>query len=93
MSGIVTTCLSCLAAVDRWCHITACLGGARSRDGIYETTLADNEREAVSDLLGYLENVGRSLKDSVATSPVPRPSLPSDLLRYLADAPGPARRN
>lgn len=59
MSGIVTTCLSCLSAVDRWCHITACLGGGRSRDGIYETTLADNEREAVSDLLGYLENVRR----------------------------------
>lgn len=59
MSGIVTVCLSCFSAVDRWCHITACLGpiGARSRDGIYETTLADNEREAVSDLLGYLENV------------------------------------
>lgn len=59
MSGIATTCLSCLSAVDRWCHITACLGGGRSRDGIYETTLADNEREAVSDLLGYLENVCR----------------------------------
>ncbi|KAJ5943259.1 hypothetical protein N7516_003427 [Penicillium verrucosum] len=58
MSGIATACLSCFSAVDRWCHITACLGpiGARSRDGIYETTLADNEREAVSDLLGYLEN-------------------------------------
>lgn len=60
MSGIVTTCLSCLSAVDRWCHITACLGSGRSRDGIYETTLADNEREAVSDLLGYLENVRRN---------------------------------
>jgi vacuolar protein 8 len=59
MSGIATTCLSCLSAIDRWCHITACLGGGRSRDGIYETTLADNEREAVSDLLGYLENVRR----------------------------------
>lgn len=59
MSGIVTTCLSCLLAVDRWCHITACLGGGRSRDGIYETHLADNEREAVSDLLQYLENVRR----------------------------------
>lgn len=59
MSGIATACLSCFSAVDRWCHITACLGpiGGRSRDGIYETTLADNEREAVSDLLGYLENV------------------------------------
>lgn len=59
MSGIANACLSCFSVVDRWCHITACLGpiGARSRDGIYETTLADNEREAVSDLLGYLENV------------------------------------
>lgn len=65
MSGIVTTCLSCLTAVDRRCHITACLGGARSRDSIYETTLADNEREAVSDLLGYLENVGRKFQHSV----------------------------
>lgn len=59
MSGIANSCVSCLSTVDRWCHITACLGpiGSRSRDGIYETTLADNEREAVSDLLGYLENV------------------------------------
>lgn len=59
MSGIANACLSCLSTVDRWCHITACVGpiGGRSRDGIYETTLADNEREAVSDLLGYLENV------------------------------------
>lgn len=55
MSGIANSCWSCLS----WCHITQCLGpiGGRSRDGIYETTLADNEREAVSDLLGYLENV------------------------------------
>ena len=29
----------------------------RSRDGLYEPALADSEREAVSDLLGYLENV------------------------------------
>lgn len=57
MAGFANACMSCLSAVDRWCHITACLGSARSRDGIYETTLADNEREAVSDLLGYLENV------------------------------------
>lgn len=74
MSGLVTTCLSCLSAVDRWCHITACLGGGRSRDGIYETTLADNEREAVSDLLGYLENVRRHLLHSqllrTAISPI-----------------------
>ncbi|KAJ5140242.1 vacuolar protein 8 [Penicillium atrosanguineum] len=56
MSGIFTTCRSCLSAVDQWCHISACLGAGRSRDGIYEATLADSEREAVSDLLSYLEN-------------------------------------
>ena len=64
MSGIVTTCRSCLSAVDQWCHISACLGGGRSRDGIYEATLADNEREAVSDLLSYLENVRLHFENS-----------------------------
>lgn len=29
----------------------------RSRDGPYEQVLADSEREAVADLLQYLENV------------------------------------
>ncbi|EER25129.1 Vacuolar protein 8, putative [Coccidioides posadasii C735 delta SOWgp] len=33
----------------------SCLTG-RSRDGLYEPILADNEREAVADLLQYLEN-------------------------------------
>lgn len=28
----------------------------RSRDGLYEPALADSEREAVADLLQYLEN-------------------------------------
>ncbi|KAJ5152181.1 Vacuolar protein 8 [Penicillium capsulatum] len=56
MSGITATCRSCFSAVDRWCHITACLGAGRSREDIYESTLADDEREAVSDLLSYLEN-------------------------------------
>ena len=77
MSGIVTTCLSCLSAVDRWCHITACLGGGRSRDGIYETTLADNEREAVSDLLGYLENVGFHLTPLPSIRSALQPFFPS----------------
>lgn len=71
MSGLATTCWSCLSAVDRWCHITACLGAGRSREDIYETTLADNEREAVSDLLGYLENVrGRGRRGCLVTPPV-----------------------
>lgn len=29
----------------------------RPRDGLYEPALADTEREAVADLLQYLENV------------------------------------
>lgn len=29
----------------------------RPKDGLYEPALADNEREAVADLLQYLENV------------------------------------
>jgi hypothetical protein len=33
----------------------------RSRDGLYEPVLADSEREAVADLLQYLENVGTHL--------------------------------
>jgi len=30
---------------------------ARSRDSLYDPVLADSEREAVADLLGFLENV------------------------------------
>ena len=32
----------------------------KSKDGLYEPALADSEREAVADLLQYLENVKRS---------------------------------
>ena len=35
-------------------------GTGRSKDGLYEPALADSEREAVADLLQYLENVRRS---------------------------------
>ncbi|KAL1986472.1 hypothetical protein VTN96DRAFT_6231 [Rasamsonia emersonii] len=58
MTEIGNACLACLSAVDRWCHISDCLAPfrGRSREGIYETTLADSEREAVADLLQYLEN-------------------------------------
>ncbi|KAK3995614.1 armadillo-type protein [Cladorrhinum sp. PSN332] len=34
---------------------SSCCGG-KSRDGLYDNVLADNEREAVADLLQYLEN-------------------------------------
>lgn len=56
---MANACLACLSTIDQWCHISDCLGslGGHSRDGIYETTLQDSEREAVADLLQYLENV------------------------------------
>ncbi|CAO2655193.1 Nn.00g102570.m01.CDS01 [Neocucurbitaria sp. VM-36] len=34
----------------------SCCGLGRSRDSIYDPVLADSEREAVADLLGFLEN-------------------------------------
>lgn len=44
----------CRAITDRYRHT------GRSRDNLYEPQLADSEREAVSDLLAYLENVRNS---------------------------------
>ncbi|KAF4949549.1 hypothetical protein FGADI_8847 [Fusarium gaditjirri] len=38
---------------------SSCCGG-RARDGLYEPVLADSEREAVADLLQYLENRGET---------------------------------
>jgi len=38
-----------------WGMELTCQG--KSRDGLYEPVLADSEREAVADLLQYLENV------------------------------------
>lgn len=46
----------CESPIPRNLTATARLG--RSRDGLYEPALADSEREAVADLLQYLENVG-----------------------------------
>jgi hypothetical protein len=40
----------------------------KSRDGLYEPVLAESEREAVADLLQYLENVRSSLFESNRTS-------------------------
>ncbi|EGO60513.1 hypothetical protein NEUTE1DRAFT_97680 [Neurospora tetrasperma FGSC 2508] len=38
---------------------SSCCGG-KSRDGLYDNVLADSEREAVADLLQYLENRGET---------------------------------
>lgn len=40
------------------CSSTCC--GGRSRDSLYEPVLADSEREAVADLLQFLENRGET---------------------------------
>ncbi|KAH8599820.1 putative vacuolar protein 8 [Bisporella sp. PMI_857] len=40
------------------CSSSCCSG--RSRDGLYEPVLAESEREAVADLLQYLENRGET---------------------------------
>jgi vacuolar protein 8 len=37
--------------------LTCGLAVGKSRDALYENVLAENEREAVADLLQYLENV------------------------------------
>lgn len=47
----------CFSVVDPSADM--CVSSARSRDGLYEPALADSEREAVGDLLQYLENVSR----------------------------------
>lgn len=44
-----------------WPAIDANSIPGRARDGLYEPVLADSEREAVADLLQYLENVSRVL--------------------------------
>ncbi|KAG9246073.1 vacuolar protein-like protein 8 [Calycina marina] len=40
------------------CNSSCC--GGKSRDGLYEPVLAESEREAVADLLQYLENRGET---------------------------------
>lgn len=40
---------------------------AKSRDGLYEPVLAESEREAVADLLQYLENVRAALSALIST--------------------------
>lgn len=44
-----------LCRMERYLNLIRCEG--KSRDGLYEPVLAESEREAVADLLQYLENV------------------------------------
>jgi vacuolar protein 8 len=51
-------------------YSTCC--GKRSRDGLYDNALAESEREAVAELLGYLENV----RLEPTTDPIKHSHLP-----------------
>ncbi len=55
-AGLRAAKVASKAASDRM-EIIANTHQGRSRDGLYEPALADSEREAVADLLQYLENV------------------------------------
>ena len=50
-------CRGSLLALSLTSKLVANSHKGRSRDGLYEPALADSEREAVADLLQYLENV------------------------------------
>jgi hypothetical protein len=45
--------------------LTCGLAVGKSRDALYENVLAENEREAVADLLQYLENVSTTHRASI----------------------------
>ncbi len=47
----------------------------RLKEGLYEPALADSEREAVADLLGYLENVRASPCASTGQASRPRSQM------------------
>ena len=47
----------CTCFLARYGRLLLMLDPGKSRDGLYEPVLAESEREAVADLLQYLENV------------------------------------
>lgn len=47
---------------DLWRKLCYCCGGGQRDKVDYENVLQDGEREAVADLLNYLENVSRALR-------------------------------
>jgi hypothetical protein len=51
----VEVCTCVFLAVGK--HLVLTGDAGKSRDGLYEPVLAESEREAVADLLQYLENV------------------------------------
>lgn len=53
----VEVCTRVLAHLRGHPQVTDALFAGKARDGLYEPVLAESEREAVADLLQYLENV------------------------------------
>lgn len=56
MGNVLSSCCGGMAYNDD-CAIIADNYIGRQKDGLYEPALADSEREAVAELLQYLENV------------------------------------
>lgn len=56
MGNVCSDCCKGLLKLGNPLPLLLTLAG-RSRDGLYDNALAESEREAVADLLNYLENV------------------------------------
>ena len=56
MGNVLSSCCGGVLCIFEHVHGTDCWAG-RQKDGLYEPALADSEREAVAELLQYLENV------------------------------------
>lgn len=59
-------CRGGVRSIQNPLSVNANIYKGRSKDGLYEPALADSEREAVADLLQYLENVC-TLPTTIAT--------------------------
>ena len=60
MGAVCSSCCGGTAAISAPTQaVLTDSGVGRAREGLYEPVLADSEREAVADLLQYLENVSR----------------------------------
>ena len=58
-----SSCCGGITAISSSSNTPALTGLGKSRDALYENVLAENEREAVADLLQYLENVRTTMLD------------------------------
>ena len=60
MGNVLSACCKGIVHSERCRTHKANIVTGRPKDSLYEPALADSEREAVADLLQYLENVTKS---------------------------------